>query len=120
MANLWYLATPYAKYENKDKAWSQGIANAAFLMKNGVRVFNPIGHGHPMSVYEPSLGAEDHDFWLAYDAEYLKFCKGLIVCKLPGWEESKGMDWEIEYMRKQLKPIVYMEPMELPNEFKAK
>lgn len=119
MANLWYLATPYAKLD-RNTAWAGAIENAAFLMKHGIKVFSPIGHGHPLSVAEPDLGEKDHDFWLAYDEEYLKFCKGLIVCKMVGWEDSKGVKWEIDYMRNQLKPVIYMNPGEVPNELIAR
>jgi hypothetical protein len=52
-----------------------------------------------------------YDFWLAYDELFMDLCQGLIVYKMDGWHNSKGVAYEIEYMG--AKPVFFIEPTDL-------
>lgn len=104
-----YLAVPYsspmedvrrARFEEANKV-------AGILMQRGFAVFSPISHSHPISLH---LGNSlSHDFWLAQDRYWMNRSDVLVVLKLPGWKQSKGVAYEIWYFRVSGKPVEYME-----------
>lgn len=109
ITDLEYLACPYnddsvfvrvERFEAVNRA-------AAELLKQGRFIFSPISHTHPIACYGLPKG---FDFWEPYDRQFLDICKGLIVLCLPGWKESSGVQWEIEYMKKLGRPVEYLEP----------
>jgi hypothetical protein len=110
--DLAYLATCYTVW--KDDA---GIHNAyvdaakitGALMKQGYKVYSPIVHGHPVSLYA-NVDPLDHSFWLDYDRTMLTKCDVLLVAKMKDWEKSKGIAFEIEFFKKVGKPIFYLDP----------
>jgi len=63
-------------------------------MSEGVLVFSPISHTHPIAMasaphdWKLPLG---FDYWERYDTAVLESCKALIVCCLPGWDLSAGV-----------------------------
>jgi len=117
MANdlLWYLASPYSKYpEGMEAAFIEVSKQAAFLKNEaGIDTFVPIAHSHPVAKYG-KMDAVDHDLWLAWDKKFIDRCDGMIVCKMPSWENSFGVNWEIDQFKAQGKPIIYMEPNKVP------
>jgi len=88
-----------------------------FLEENGVFTFSPIAHSHGMSLFASDKNKLSHDFWLTIDFKYIKLSRGLIVCKIKGWENSFGIAKEIEFAKSIHKSILYTEFMELPKEF---
>lgn len=105
-----YLATPYSKFEGGiDAAFQAAAKVAAQLVRVGVCVYSPICHTHPIAVHG-GLDPFDHELWMAFDKAMMDACDGLIVAKLPGWEDSCGMQLEIEYFRAAGKPIQYVDP----------
>jgi hypothetical protein len=112
---FWYLATPYTNYKpGPEAAFVDACQVAAWLMRRRVRVFCPIAHSHPIE----TLGGRDltdHDIWLPADAPFMHAAYGLIVCEMPGWEKSYGMQQEREKFRADEKPIWHL-PWPLPEE----
>jgi nucleoside 2-deoxyribosyltransferase len=93
-----YLACPYSHEDEKVMVERFNMANkaAALLMKKGCYVvFSPISHSHPISLHIDNC--KDHDFWLKQDYEFMKWCDKLIILEIEGWEESKGVNREIEW-----------------------
>ncbi len=68
---------------------------AAELMDKGYCVFSPISHSYPISKYCKANPC-DHKFWLAQDLWILDCCEEVHVLCLPGWEESKGVKFEVD------------------------
>lgn len=108
---LVYLAAPYTHPDKFTKVMRFHIINkvAAYLMSElGLFIFSPISHSHPI--------AEDGDipttweFWRPYDEEILRCCGRMVVLTLPGWEESKGVQAEIELATKMGVSISYLDP----------
>ena len=65
-------------------------------MEKGVQVYSPIVHCHAVQKYLPEKTACNHKFWLEQCLPFLWNCKEILVLPLEGWEESKGIDWELE------------------------
>ena len=105
-----YLACPYS---NKDKTVELYRFNkvneiAAKLMMKGFAVFSPISHSVPIAEHIPGSN-NDHDFWLGQDREFIDICDEMYVLCLGGWHDSFGVNWEIKYVKKQGKPITYID-----------
>lgn len=94
---LFYLASPYTLYEAGQDAAAEAVAKiAARLTKEGRRVYSPIVHTHFIATLG-GIDPLDHDFWMGVDEAMMERCDGLIVARLPGWKESKGVGMEIKW-----------------------
>lgn len=106
--SYWYLATPYTNYhEGHEAACEKACDIAAMLMSTGLVVFSPIAHSHPIA-----YGRMDHidpELWQKLDKPFLDNCCGVIVAKMKGWEESHGVQHEIETADAAGKPVMYLE-----------
>jgi nucleoside 2-deoxyribosyltransferase len=104
-----YLASPYT---HKDRAvrllrHRQAVKKAAQLMLGGAAVFSPIAHSHDIGLFLDR--PVDHDFWMMQDLPLLKHADRLMVLRLDGWMESRGMAAEIEYAEANGIPIEYID-----------
>lgn len=110
---LFYLATPYSK-------WADGIHNAyveasklaARLLKAGHKVYSPIAHTHPLAIYG-NVDPYDHDIWLPFDEAMMDAAEGLLIAKMPGWDQSKGVAHEIKFFEDASKPVYFVDPVTL-------
>jgi nucleoside 2-deoxyribosyltransferase len=114
--SYFYLATPYSKYKaGFDAAHIMACEQAALLIKDGLVVYSPIAHTHPIAMHgniDPT-----HNFnWLALDAPLMDAACGIIVCMMDGWLESRGVQHEIEVFQRAGKPVYYMMPGHVPYE----
>lgn len=91
-----YLASPYSHpLQSVRRARYHAACRAAALcMANGVRVFSPIAHSHPIEA--TGLFRGGHDWWLPYDLAFLALCSEVWVLRLDGWQDSVGVMAEIE------------------------
>lgn len=97
--DLSYLAAPYTHKEHYMMVARFLAINqvAAKLMSEGNYIFSPISHTHPIA----EAGTNGRplprgwEFWSGYDHVMIRACKRIIVLKLPGWEESTGVQAEI-------------------------
>jgi hypothetical protein len=106
-----YLASPYTDPDPFKMLWRFDTicCVAAKLMAEGVHLFCPIAHTHPIAV-KGSL-PRHFDFWEQYDRKMLAACKELWVCTMEGWRESKGVTAEIRIAQELGMPIKYVEPI---------
>jgi hypothetical protein len=105
-----YLATPYSRYPHGLEAAFRGASRAAAkFVAAGVPVFSPIAHSHPIAK-EGMLDLLDLSMWLEADAPFMAAAIGLIVVKMDGWEDSKGIAHEIEVFEKADKPVLFWDP----------
>lgn len=104
---LYYLASPYShpKAEIRERRFDQACQYAARLMREGMHLFSPIAHGH--SIAEHGLPTT-FDFFQAYCENTLTRCDGLIVLQLTGWQESVGVQAEIEMAVKRRLPTRFV------------
>ena len=108
MPELIYLASPYSHPDPEvmRTRFMQACEAAAILMLAGNLIFSPIAHTHPIAQFDLPKGWE---FWEKYDRAFLDVCSSMIVLRLPGWKESKGIAAEIAIMEAADKPISYMD-----------
>lgn len=119
MKPLWYLGSPYSKYPLGLNAAHKAVCeNAALLIEEGVAVYSPIAHTHPIALHG-QIDPLDHGIWLPIDAPLMAAADGLIVLKLMTWDRSSGLAFEIKGFAAADKPIVYMEPGIVPAEVRG-
>lgn len=108
-SGFFYLATPYSRYKDGlAAAWVEACRAAAQVLKSGRAVYCPIAHTHPIADFG-NIDKLDHSIWLPADEPMMRAATGLIVVKMPGWEESYGISKEIELFTSLGKPIEYMD-----------
>lgn len=108
--SFYYLASPYSQYLYGINAayWDAG-RQTALLVKAGIPVFSPIVHSHHVAE-AGHIDPLDHAMWMAVDKPMMDAARGLIVCMLQGWQESKGVRMEIREFERNNKPVIYMTP----------
>jgi len=105
-----YLASPYTHPDPtvRQQRFETVCQVAADMLRAGMLVFSPIAHSVPIAEHG---GAPDTwDFWWGVDLEILARCDELIIVKLDGWRESRGVQAEIARARALGKRVSYVEP----------
>lgn len=105
---LTYLACPYSHPDPVVMAHRFDRVNraAANLIEQGMVVYSPISHTHPIAV-AGDLPDKSWAFWEQFDRAYLNLSHQLIVLCLPGWKESVGVAAEIKIAGELGIPVVY-------------
>ena len=107
---LIYLATPYSKYDaGLSMAFVDASRLTARLLKEGYRVYCPIAHTHPIAMYG-NVDPYDHDIWMTFDQAMMDKADILLIAKMQGWEQSKGIAIEMDVFCRVGKPILYLGP----------
>lgn len=110
LTRLTYLASPYSRFPGGHvKAFEETARLAAKLLREGMRIFSPITHCHPIALYG-DIDPLDHDIWLPFDEAMMDACEYLLVARMPGWQDSKGIAHEIELFQRFGKPIFHLDP----------
>lgn len=106
---LVYLATPYSHPdpEVRERRFREVNRVAANLMRDGLHVFSPISHTHPIAVAGDL--PKSWEFWQAYDRAVLSACRNVMVLMQDGWRESTGVQAEIEIAREMGLPVEFIE-----------
>lgn len=111
---FFYMATPYTNYPyGAEAAYKHACIEAAFLTAKGVPVYCPIAHSHGLAVHG-GLPKFDHDMWMKIDRPFMEAARGLIVCRMTGWQLSAGITHEMETFDEMDKPILFMDPGVVP------
>ena len=110
MSQLVYLATPYSHENPEVRLHRFYVVNrvAARLMSEGVHIYSPISHTHPIA--EAGALPLGWDYWESYDRAILSACCKMLVLRQLGWEESKGVTAEIAIAKELGLPIEYIDP----------
>jgi len=105
-----YIASPYTHPSGdvRRARFDCVCRFAALVMNRGHIVFSPIAHSHPIALH--GLDATSMDFWRRQDKPFLDGCESMVVLMLEGWDESAGVQHEIETVRAAGKPIAYYSP----------
>lgn len=109
--NIAYLACPYSHPDKNVKEMRHRIVNqvAFTLMRQGTYVYSPLTHNLPID----RLGINGNwMYWKNFDHAMLARCDRIIVIKLPGWDESKGVAAELAYAKELGMSIEWIEPTE--------
>jgi hypothetical protein len=109
---LTYLACPYSSPDPAIRKWryEQATKAAAWLITSqGLNVFSPITHSHPL--HELGGIAGDWATWEQFDRGYLGVSKQLVVLLLEGWDGSKGVKAETEIAQYLGLEVWYLVPL---------
>jgi hypothetical protein len=115
LPSMAYLAVSYTgsmgkhcpRYR-KELSFSMANAVAGWLIDRGELVYSPISHSHPIHDYMLHH-ADDHRFWMDYDDKMMEFCDRLYVIKSTNWEQSSGVQHEIEWFVKRGRPVFFID-----------
>jgi hypothetical protein len=101
-----YLATPYSDPdpEVKNQRWHQAMWAMSVLAQHKIPCYCPIAAWHPVALEFNLPG--DHEFWWAQDKEFMDACREGWVVKFPGWDSSRGIKAEREYLSALHKQVV--------------
>lgn len=106
-----YLACPYSDPDpavRRYRYMAVTAAAAAQLTKFGSLVFSPVTHSHYLA--EQFGCSQDGGFWKDWYLSFLEhWATHLYVLQLQGWEESKGVNAEIDYAERHNIPIRMMQ-----------
>lgn len=107
-----YVGCPYTHKDPKVVEDRVRIATklAAFIMSKGHVVFSPLTHSHTIADFLPPEDRFSQEFWMGQDLPMLEACDVLAVLMLPGWEESKGLNTEIQAARRLNKKLAWVLP----------
>ena len=100
MDNLVYLASPYTHPDPAvmQRRFEEICIVAARHMRQGVHIFSPIAHTHPIALAGDL--PRDFVFWEQYARKMLAVCVEMWICDMDGWRESKGVALEIKIAEK--------------------
>lgn len=107
-----YLAAPYTSpdpvcVEDRVRVF---CSKDSELSGGGIITVSPLSK-HLMFINGSKLPS-DWAFWERYSYALLSRCDHMIVIKLPGWEESKGVQGEIKFAMDNNINIVYVDPLD--------
>ncbi len=106
---FWYLGSPYSKYPDGTTAAFVAVCIATgWLIGQGVRVYSPIAHTHPVAMHA-HMDPLDHEIWMPADEPMMDAAGGLLILKLDTWRDSKGLQIEEQTFRAAGKPVVYVD-----------
>lgn len=109
---LIYVGTPYSKWaDGLDAAFVEASKLTARLMQQGLKVYSPIAHMHPLAIHG-DIDPLDHSIWLPFDGAMMDKADAMIVAMMKGWDESKGVRHEIEFFAAAGKPIFFLNPID--------
>lgn len=104
-----YLASPHSHPDAavRQARYEAAVKAAAKLFVQGKFVYSPIAHTHPIAI--AGCIPPDFDHWRAYDRHILTLCDRIVVLKLEGWRESKGVQAELKMSVELNLPVEYMD-----------
>lgn len=108
---LMYLASPYSSGGKASKRLAAKRAAATIdltmkLLDAGIWTFSPVAYGVG---FEGRGHKRGNKWWMRRDFEYFKHCSILGVHCLPDWENSSGVQKEIEWALIHNKKIYLLE-----------
>lgn len=107
---LIYLASPYSHPDAgvMEKRYQLILRVAADMMFEGMVVYSPIVHNHPIACVRTL--PRDWGFWERHDRVILERSNFLFVVMFQGWEHSKGIAAEVELAKACEIPVHYLYP----------
>jgi hypothetical protein len=104
-----YIASPYSHPEAsvREQRFQSACVAASELMRAGHVVYCPIAHGHPIAQHGLPT---DWLYWERSNRRLLAVCDKVMVVTLEGWEESEGVQAEIQMAGELRKAVSYRRP----------
>lgn len=108
---LMYLASPYSskglvETPVRRRRLIKTIEFTHRLLDSGCWVFSPIVYGVGI---EANGFNHDNEWWMRRDFEFFKHCDALGVYCLEGWEDSPGVNKEIDWALTMNKKVLMLD-----------
>ena len=103
-----YLASPYTHSDSKveEKRFTKCIEAVHYIQfEMQLNVFSPILHCHPVHAHTDCGGKLE--VWKRFNIEMIRLCTEFYVLCLSGWEDSRGVLYEIGAATGLERRIVY-------------
>lgn len=103
-----YLGQPYthAKAAIREQRYFNAARYTASQLRIGQHIYSPIVHCHQLAIdFELP---KNFEFWRDYNFSMLRMAKSMHILQMPGWEESLGLNAEIELAETLSIPIEYI------------
>ena len=106
-----YVASPYSHPELyvRIERYKAMLPIMAQLAKAHIPCYSPIVHWHNVEVTQ-DLSLEKHELWKWSDIPMMDACRFGLFVKLDGWQKSRGMGHECDYMRSRGKIDHWIDP----------
>ena len=93
-----YLASPYSHPDPAVRAerYARTLDFTSHWIKLGAAVFSPIVYCHQFVPLGHGTSAGD---WNSFNLVMMRKSRRLWVLMLPGWDESRGVGFEIDWFR---------------------
>ena len=113
-SKVYYLASPFSTpgkgrmdYELLKEERHHTVEYVAMqLYELGFVLVEPIASSYYKSIHFNAPG--NYEYWKVRDRKLIEACDALMVCLMPGWDESVGVTDEIEYAKSLGKGIFYI------------
>ncbi len=107
-----YIASPYsskhkcpnAQAIERENRYHSALDYNAQLLNDGHYAYSPIVHCHEMANKHGLR--KDFEYWQGFNRHMIELASALHVLALDGWEESEGVQGEIEYAKSLSVPVV--------------
>jgi hypothetical protein len=109
--NIVYLACPYSHADMavRIERFEASAHAAAELIRRGMFVYSPITMTHPIDlVLAEEGGSMGSDYWCDFDEAFMEVCSEMIILKIPGWQESRGIKREKDFFEQKGKRVSFM------------
>lgn len=105
-----YLAMPYTHVDPAvmEDRYQTGLDVIVRLMLSGEVVISPIAHSHPIAMRNPAI-ANEFEAWRELDETLILASDTVYVLTLEGWEDSYGVQQEVEFATARDIPVVYID-----------
>ncbi len=111
-----YVTSPYIAHTSDEElkkeieqARYEAVArHVSLLAEEGLVCYSPINHWHPVATCYDLTG--DSDYWKKQNREMLIRAGKMQIYALPGYQESKGLEFEREVAYKNDIPEKRIEP----------
>lgn len=100
-----YLASPWSHSdaEVRRQRYEAAVKATAALINAGRMVYSPIVYSHHLAE-SGKLGGDWAD-WVVFDTWFIERCSFVWILTLDGWEQSKGVQAEIDLAAELGKPM---------------
>lgn len=107
--HITYLAAPFTSPDPEVAASRERAVKlaASKLIRDGNIVFSPVNYGHGVEGLVEDLSQDE---WYRFDLVFLRRCDSVTVLTLPGWEQSIGVNIEIDQAKRLGIPVYYLDP----------
>lgn len=102
-----YVASPYSSPlpELEAQRFDQVRHFVHSLLNQGYVPFSPILYCRPIAI--TMRLPQDAQYWLRFNMQFLRKAEGVFVLRLPGWDQSKGVQVELKQARILSIPVVH-------------